>query len=55
MSVTTEMVDHCNKFNMCKGCKFNGNECVAPLSNYNDKSYKDWVDLMNNKIKELTK
>ena len=51
MTVTAEMINHCNQFKMCKGCRFNGNVCVAPLANYNDKSYQDWIKSMGEKIK----
>jgi len=51
MTVTSEIIDHCSKFKMCKGCRFNGNECIAPLSNHNDINYQKWVETMNNKIK----
>ena len=50
MTVNAEVIEYCERFKMCNGCKFNGGDCVAPLANYNDRSYQEWVTKMSDKI-----
>jgi len=39
------VVDHCNKYKLCKGCKIN---CVAPVS---DRDFAVWVNLIIERIR----
>ena len=41
----------CGKHPVCNGCKFNGSDCVATLSNHNDETYGEWIDKMERLIK----
>lgn len=38
MIVPQNVIDHCNKFKLCKGCKLN---CVAPVGDHN---FNDWLN-----------
>lgn len=49
MPVTTEIIEHCNKYKMCIGCPFNGGKCVAPVG---DHLYAEWLKTMNDLINE---
>jgi hypothetical protein len=39
------VIDHCNKFKLCNGCKIN---CVAPVS---DRDFSKWVYSIIERIK----
>ena len=47
--------DWCGKHPNCKGCKFNGNQCVASLANHNDDSHGKWIDKMEKLIRSEIK
>lgn len=39
------VVEHCNKYKLCKGCGIN---CVAPVS---DRDFSKWIKTMIEKVK----
>lgn len=44
MIIPEFVIEHCNKFKLCKGCTLN---CVAPVS---DRHFDDWVKAQISKI-----
>ena len=50
MTVSQEVISHCETFKLCAGCPFNGGKCVASVA---DHKFNDWLSEMEKEIKTL--
>ena len=51
MNIPTEVIDHCQKYSMCKGCPLG--TCVAPLAEANTDRWNEWLAERIDKIRKV--
>lgn len=52
MEMPQDVIDHCNARPLCKGCPLG--TCTAPLVNYGDERWSEWVAGRVEVVREIT-
>ena len=53
-SIPQDVITHCNRHKLCRGCPLVGGVCVAPTVSADDARWQQWVEKMVLEVRAMS-